>query len=102
MMKGWPVAQIETQKRRWAVLKHLHDTPGYELNRHILMLGAKAQGIPTTRDQMDHALDWLADNELITLQTLGDQRLARLTSDGQEVALGDRVMAGVLRPGPGI
>lgn len=97
-LRGLPVAQIATEKRRYTILRRLQETPGYEVQRHILMLCLQEQGIPTTADQMDHALEWLCEAEFITLRDAGDARIARLTADGQEVALGHRVVKGVLRP----
>lgn len=101
-MKGWPVARIETEKRRAAVLKHLDDTPGYKLNAELLTLGAEAQGIPTTSDQMLDALHWLADLEMVQVHEPAGTQLviAELTRAGRDVARGKRVVRGVARPGP--
>lgn len=100
-MRGWPVQQVETEKRRATVLMYLHDTPGYELNEELLLLACRTKGIPTTVDHIRMALKWLADHHLITLRGEPGAQIARLTEGGSEVATGDRVVPGVLRSGRG-
>lgn len=100
-MSFGPVQKIETEKRRFAVLKHLDDTPGYRVNAMILAMGAVAQGVPTTSDQMAAAISWLEEQELVTSERFGELIVAQLTPGGQEVARGARVFPGVMRPGPG-
>jgi len=96
----WPVARIETEKRRLAVLRHLDDTPGYQLNTTILRLGAEAQGIPTTEDQALDAVAWLGEMDLVTVDDARGLVLATLTRAGQEVAQGRRIVRGIARPSP--
>lgn len=101
MLEGWPVAQVETEKLRWAILAHLHASPGYELNDELLMEGARAQGIPTTSDRVRAAIAWLEEQELVTCRQGMGLVMARITNAGEEVARGYRVFPGVLRPRPG-
>ncbi len=103
MMRDWPVAQIETEKLRWAILAHLEATPAYELNDEFLLEGARAQGIPTTGDKVRAAIAWLCEQELVTCRDVVGTHLvvARITDAGDEVAKGYRVFPGVLRPRPG-
>lgn len=100
MLKGWNVAQIETEKRRYAILAHLRATPGYELSDELLTMGARAQGIPTTADQTRAAITWLCEQGLATCREGMGMLIAALTPDGAEVADGHRMQPGVLRPGP--
>lgn len=100
-MKGWPVSTVETEKRRWAILNHLNNIPGYELNDELLKHAARAQGIPTTHEQIVVAIAWLEEMELVTSRQVGRTVIAGLTASGQDVATGDRIVPGVLRPGPG-
>jgi hypothetical protein len=96
----WPVAEIETEKRRWAILAHLAATPGYELSDELLTLGVRAQAVPATQDQLRAALRWLSDHELVRCREALGMVIATLTADGFEVAQGYRIVPGVLRPGP--
>lgn len=98
------MAQVETEKLRWAILAHLEQTPGYELNDWLLLEGARAQGIPTTSDKVVAAIAWLCEQELVTCRRVDGgawSMVARITAAGDEVAKGFRVYPGVLRPGPG-
>lgn len=95
-MKGWPVKEVETEKRRFAILKHLRQTPGRELSEDLLMLGARAQGIPTTRSQIRTAMHWLAENGLVKLEQLGAMPVAELTEAGADVVAGQSVPPGIL------
>jgi hypothetical protein len=103
MLGSWPVAQVETEKLRWAILHHLEASPNYELNDELLLEGARAQGIPTTSDKVRAAVAWLCEQELATCRDVIGTALvvARITDAGSEVAKGYRVFPGVLRPRPG-
>jgi hypothetical protein len=101
-MGRWPVAKIETEKRRLCILTHLSDTPGYELGDELLRQGCRAQGCPTTEDQVLAAIEWLDEMELVTSETIRNVTLAKLTKAGAAVAKGERVVKGVQRPGPAI
>lgn len=101
MMKDWPVERIETEKRRYAILRHLSETPGYELGDELLMLGCRAQGVPSTLDQVRTAMGWLEEQDLVALNRVGEVVIARLRNDGLEVVNGYRRIAGILPPRPG-
>ena len=90
------MAEIETEKRRFAIIRHLHDTPGRELGHAVLKAGCRAQGIPTTDDQAKTAMNWLAENDLVTLASAGTIVMARLTSVGDDVVRGYSTVPGVL------
>lgn len=95
------MAKIETERRRAAVLQHLADTPGYELANGILRMGAEAQGIPTSFDQIEQTIDWLEEAELVRARALPvGGRIVKLTRDGLDVGEGRRVLTGVARPDP--
>lgn len=101
-MKGWPVAEVETEKRRFAMLKHLRDTPGRELSDEVLMMGARANGIPSTRDQVRTAMNWLAEQDLVKLNTIGSMVVAKLTEAGSDVVSGHSTPPGILPFGAGV
>jgi len=98
-MKGWPIMEVESEKRRFAILRHLMDTPGRELNDMILADGCRVQGIPTTGDQARTAMNWLAENDLVAVRSLGRFMVAKLTRAGSEVARGITDVPGILRFG---
>lgn len=91
--------EVESEKRRFAILRHLRDTPARELNAAILADGCRVQGIPTTGDQVLTAMKWLADNDLVTVRSLGSFTVAKLTRAGSEVARGITDVPGILRFG---
>ena len=99
-MRFGDIPQIEREKRRFVVLRHLADTPGYELNTELLSMGCQAQGVPTTEDQIRTAVSWLEEQDLVRTDTVGSVLLVTLTKAGREVADGRRIVPGVMRPGP--
>ncbi|QBF31513.1 hypothetical protein [Thalassococcus sp. S3] len=101
-MKNWPVEQVEAEKRRGAILKHLKEAPGGQLSLEYLKIGCTAQGIPSNIDQVKNAVVWLQENDLARLETLGSMELAVLMPDGKEVVQGVRMVRGVLDPDGGL
>lgn len=100
MITSWPVWRIETEKRRLEILRYLAHAPAYQASASLLRLHCSHIGVPTTDDQMHHALGWLEEHELMTHRVAGEEIVARLTSMGRDVAEGARTVAGVLRPDP--
>lgn len=92
--------RTSTEHRRLAVLRHLEAAPAYRANASIIFDVVVAVGVPTTRDQLNAALQWLDEQELIQLDGEGDLVLATVTARGVEVALGQVVHPGVKRPSP--
>lgn len=97
-MRKWPVAQVEKEKRRGAILKHLHETTGGQLTLEMLKMGCAAQGIPSNIDQVENAANWLEDQDLAKLDKLGALATVKITEDGKEVVEGLRTVKGVLDP----
>ncbi|MFD1342897.1 VpaChn25_0724 family phage protein [Litorisediminicola beolgyonensis] len=100
MFPPWPVAQVETEKRRLEVIVRLAHTPGYELSAMLLREHCRAVGVPTNTDQMSGCLAWLAEQMLVLLKGSEDSPVARLTPLGRETALGHRRHPGVMQPDP--
>lgn len=91
------MAQVIIEKRRYAILRHLHDTPNRELGIAMLKAGCRAQGVlPTDTDEVLTAVSWLADNALVDLQDQAGFQTARLTPAGSDVLTGNATVAGVL------
>ncbi|WP_090160214.1 hypothetical protein [Loktanella sp. DSM 29012] len=102
MLRQWAnsVVRIETEKRRLEILEYLMGTPGYEAAASLLRLNCQRLGVPSTMDQTIAALQWLEEQELITVRRHADEIIARITLDGREVADGTRTVPGVMRPDP--
>jgi len=102
MIEAWAdqVYRIETEKRRLEIMLDLLDSPRYEAAASILRLHCQRLGVPSTLDQITGALQWLQEQDLITVRTHQDEIIARITAAGREVAEGTRSIPGVLRPDP--
>ena len=100
MWREWPVHRIETEKRRLEVLRYLVNSGRYEAAATMLRMHCSRIGVPTSNDQIAAALAWLAEHELITVRGEGADPVARVTSDGRDVAEGLTAYPGVLRPDP--
>jgi Holliday junction resolvase len=98
-MKGWPIMAVETEKRRFAILRHLHETQGRELSDELLKHGCRAMGIPSSGDQVRTAIAWLEEQDLVVTQALGRMLAVRLTAEGADVVRGFREAPGVLQFG---
>lgn len=96
----WPVARVETERRRLEVLAYLASIPTYEAAAMILRDQCRAVGIPTTSDQIVACIAWLNEHELVTCRTHRDEPIARLTGTGRDVALGHQRHPGVMQPDP--
>lgn len=89
---------VLTEKRRWAVLAHLEASqPERSLNLDILIMGTRANGIPTTGDQMEQTVSWLESSELVTVERLaGNMVIVTITRAGREVVQRHRSFPGIL------
>lgn len=88
------------EERRLVILRLLADMPGYQANSSVLAGQLDRIGVPSTRDQVNTELDWLAEQGLIRVESLDFVRLATITSRGAEVAAGKALVTGVKRPSP--
>ncbi|GIT85422.1 hypothetical protein [Roseobacter sp. OBYS 0001] len=98
-MNSWRdnVAQVEIEKRRWAVLRHLEDSkPARSLNADILLMGCRAAGLPTTEDQMKETWAWLEERRFVERTNLGPMEVVTITSAGREVIQGHKVVEGLI------
>lgn len=100
MITSWPIWRIETEKRRLVILQYLNQSPAYQASASLLRLHCCQLGVPSTDDEVAHALGWLAEHELIDLRDAGSEIVARLRSVGRDVSTGLRAVPGVLRPDP--
>jgi hypothetical protein len=102
MLLEWAnaVLRIETEKRRLEILQYLSCMPRYEAAASLLRLNCERLGVPSTMDQIVAAVQWLQEQELITVRRHTDEIIARVTQNGKEVAEGSRSVPGVMRPDP--
>jgi hypothetical protein len=85
---------------RLTLLRVLHEAPGNAGNDSLLTAAVRTIGIQATRDQVRTELTWLQDHGLVRLEELEHLLIAKLTTDGDEVAQGLRKVPGVARPTP--
>lgn len=91
-------ANLETEHRRLAILKHLARSSEYTSNASILIDVVRGVGVATSESQMHTSLAWLDEQELIQMTDHGHVVVAVATAQGVDVAEGRSVVPGVKRP----
>ena len=94
------ITQVIEADRRLILLRSLDDSPGFTANESILRSTLETYGHHCTRDQVHTLLDWLAEQNLLTVRTVSGLRIATLSKRGRDVARGLAIVSGVKRPGP--
>lgn len=94
-------ADFLSQDRRLVILRILVEMPAYRANSSVLHTVLQEWGHEPTRDQVKTELRWLQEQQLVTLDEVGDGAvlLAKLTERGADVAAGRARVDGVKRPG---
>ncbi|NKF51375.1 ArsR family transcriptional regulator [Shewanella sp. WXL01] len=92
---------IINEHQRLVILRLLSEVPGYDLNESILQDGLDAYGLDISRDALRTQLSWLAEQGLITVETVESTQKAMLTARGEDVATGRAHVPGVKRPRAG-
>ncbi|EHZ8622606.1 ArsR family transcriptional regulator [Salmonella enterica] len=93
------IDDILTQDRRLVILRSLMDCNN-EANESILQDCLDAYGHNVSRDVVRGQIDWLAEQQLVTVENLHGFYVVTLTSRGQDVAEGRARVSGVKRPRP--
>ncbi|WP_149451639.1 VpaChn25_0724 family phage protein [Escherichia albertii] len=93
------IDDILTQDRRLVILRSLMDCNN-EANESILQDCLDAYGHNVSRDVVRDQIDWLAEQQLVTVENLRGFYVVTLTSRGQDVAEGRARVSGVKRPRP--
>ncbi|EAP5465385.1 ArsR family transcriptional regulator [Salmonella enterica] len=93
------INDILTEDRRLVILRSLMDCNN-EANESILQDCLDAYGHNVSRDVVRGQIDWLAEQQLVTVENLRGFYVVTLTSRGQDVAKGRARVAGVKRPRP--
>ena len=93
------IDDILTQDRRLVILRSLMDCNN-EANESILQDCLDAYGHNVSRDVVRGQIDWLAEQQLVTVENLRGFYVVTMTSRGQDVAEGRARVSGVKRPRP--
>lgn len=88
------------ENRRLTILLVLEQADGYRLNEFILQPMLEQYGFNVSANRLHTDLAWLAEQELVTVETVSDVQIATATRRGVDIALGRSVVPGVKRPAP--
>ncbi|HHD7227343.1 TPA: ArsR family transcriptional regulator [Citrobacter koseri] len=91
------INDILTEDRRLVILRSLLDCNN-EANESILQDCLDAYGHNVSRDVVRGQIDWLAEQNLVTVENLSGFYVVTLTGRGQDVAEGRAKISGVKRP----
>jgi hypothetical protein len=92
------LADIIDRQLRLALLRLLEEAPGYSANTAVLTQGAQLLGFHVSRDKVATTADWLQEQGLVKVETLGPVTVVTVTARGIDVAKGYAVVTGVDRP----
>ena len=93
------INDILTEDRRLVILRSLMDCNN-EANESILQDCLDAYGHNVSRDVVRGQIDWLAEQQLVTVENLRGFYVVTLTSRGQDVAEGRARVDGLKPPRP--
>ncbi|WP_321367616.1 hypothetical protein [uncultured Desulfuromusa sp.] len=94
------ISALLAEDRRLVVLRALSEDAGYSHNESVLQSILAAFGHTISRDQVRNLISWLAEQDLVNVETVGDYMVAKLTGRGADVAAGRATVPGVKRPAP--
>lgn len=89
------------EDQRLVILRILNEMPSYSSNSSIIYSALDHYGHGISRDQVKTHLSWLAQQDLVKIETVGTVLVARLTDFGADVATGKATVPGVKRPSAG-
>ncbi|WP_445157393.1 VpaChn25_0724 family phage protein [Halomonas sp. E14] len=93
--------RILSEDRRLQILRLLDQSSGYSASAHLLGSALGSLGHSVSQDRLLADLDWLAEQDLVTVEDVGSVAVATLTVRGGDVAAGRARVRGVKRPLPG-
>lgn len=93
-------ATLLTEDIRLVILRALECDPGYSHNESILHSILNEFGHKVSRDRVKTELRWLEEQGLVSIHTVGNYMVAKLTGRGADVATGCTTVPGVKRPRP--
>ena len=92
-------AQVVTEHERLVMLRLLDELPSYTSNSSLLASLLNQYGLQPSRDKVKTEIHWLTEQGLVTLETVDDILIVKLTARGSDVAQGKTRVPGVKRPG---
>lgn len=95
---SWP--EFETAHLRLTILRYLADDAEYTINESLLTVLVERMGFTPSRDKMRTELRWLEEQEVLTIEVIGDLYIATLNQRGLDVARGRTAIDGVEKPSP--
>ncbi|WIX31237.1 ArsR family transcriptional regulator [Salinicola sp. JS01] len=93
--------RYETEDRRLQTLRLLEQSTGYSANAYLLGTALQGLGHHISYDRVIADVEWLAEQDLVTLERVGGVTVATLTTRGGDVATGRTRVSGIKRPQPG-
>lgn len=93
-------ANLITEHLRITILRLLAEQPDYCLNDSVIKDLVPSYGFNPSRDRIRTQLNWLAEQELVTLENSQRCIIARLSERGEDVARGAATCPGVKKPSP--
>lgn len=94
-------AEFLKEDQRLVILRILNEMPSYSSNSSIIYSALDHYGHAISRDQVKTHMCWLAQQDLIKIETIGSVIVAKLTDFGADVATGKVIVSGVKRPSAG-
>lgn len=96
------LSEIVTEHQRLVLLQVLEEDADYAQNETVLQTALSAVGHGISGDRLRTELAWLAEQGLVTIESVAGLQVAKLTNRGEDVALGRTRVPGVARPRPGV
>ena len=93
-------ATLVSADRRLAILCILESSPEYRANVYLIQRMLGDIGHAASLDVIHTDLAWLAEQNLLVLETVGGVSIPKLTQRGLDVACGRAIVPGVARPMP--
>lgn len=84
---------------RLVILRVLANMPSYTANSSVLHGALIQVGHNLGKDQVKTEMSWLAEQGLVTVESVYDLLVARITERGGDVAAARVVVPGVKKPG---
>ncbi len=92
--------KFENEAMRRDIFTLLEQDPDYALSDEMLQKCLAMQGIETSSDRLEGQLHWLKEQQLITIESLGQIIRAKISRRGQDVALGRATVPGIAKKRP--
>lgn len=93
--------QVLSEDRRLVILRFLNEDTDYTLNTSILQAALGQVGHNCSRAQVETECAWLQEQGLVSVSSVGNVTVVKLTGRGQDVVEGRARVPGVKRPRAG-